>query len=36
MDSRKAHVENINTSGLRVRALEDDAPDFKFQIKNKK
>ena len=36
MDSRKAHVENMNTSGLRVRALEDDAPDFKFQIKNKK
>jgi hypothetical protein len=36
MDSRKTHVENLNTSGLRVRALEDDAPDFKFQIKNKK
>jgi hypothetical protein len=36
MDSRKTHVENLNTSGLRVRAVEDDAPDFKFQIKNKK
>ena len=36
MDPRKTHVENLNTSGLRVRALEDDGPDFKFQIKNKK
>jgi len=36
MDPRKSHVENVNTSGLRVRALNDDAPDFKFQIKNKK
>ena len=35
MEPRKAHVENINTSGLRVRALNDDGPDFKFRIKNK-
>ena len=35
MEPRKAHVENLNTSGLRVRALNDDGPDFKFKIKNK-
>ena len=35
MDPRQAHVENINTSGLKVRALNDDGPDFKFRIKNK-
>jgi len=35
MDPRQAHVENVNTSGLRVRALNDDGPDFKFKIKNK-
>jgi len=36
MDPRQAHVENMNTSGLKVRALNnDDQPDFKFKIKNK-
>jgi len=35
MEPRKAHIENINTSGLKVRALNDDGPDFKFKIKNK-
>ena len=35
MDPRQAYSENINTSGLRVRALNDDGPDFKFKIKNK-
>ena len=35
MEPRKAHVENLNTSGLMVRALNDDRPDFKFKIKNK-
>ena len=36
MDPRQSHVENVNTSGFSVRALnDDDAPDFKFKIKNK-
>ena len=35
MDPRQAYSENVNTSGLRVRALNDDGPDFKFKIKNK-
>ena len=35
MDPRQAHVENVNTSGFTARALNDDGPDFKFQIKNK-
>ena len=35
MEPRKSHIDNVNTSGLRVRALDDDGPDFKFQIKNK-
>ena len=35
MDPRQSHQENVNTSGLRVRALNDDGPDFKFKIKNK-
>ena len=35
MDPRQSHNENINTSGLKVRALNDDGPDFKFKIKNK-
>jgi len=36
MDPRQAHVENVNTSGLRVRALDsDDQSDFKFKIKQK-
>ena len=35
MDPRKVHVENANTSGFKARVLDDDGPDFKFQIKNK-
>ena len=36
MDPRQAHVENVNTSGFSARVLNDDnAPDFKFKIKNK-
>ena len=35
MDPRQAYSENVNTSGLKVRALNDDGPDFKFRIKNK-
>jgi predicted PolB exonuclease-like 3'-5' exonuclease len=35
MEPRKSHIENVNTSGLRVRVLEDDGPDFKFKIKQK-
>jgi len=36
MDPRQAYSENVNTSGFRVRALNDDGPDFKFKIKNNK
>ena len=36
MDPRQSHVENMNTSGFKVRALNNDStPDFKFKIKNK-
>ena len=36
MDPRQAYSENVNTSGLKVRALDNDnQPDFKFKIKNK-
>jgi hypothetical protein len=35
MDPRQAYSENVNTSGLKVRALNNDGPDFKFKIKNK-
>ena len=36
MDPRQSHVENVNTSGFTVRALNNDStPDFKFKIKNK-
>ena len=35
MDPRQAHQENVNTSGSKVRALNNDGPDFKFKIKNK-
>ena len=35
MDPRQSHVENVNTSGFTVRALNDSGPDFKFKIKNK-
>ena len=36
MDPRQAHVENVNTSGFKARVLNDDGPDFKFQIKENK
>ena len=36
MDPRQAYSENVNTSGFRVRALDNDGPDFKFKIKNNK
>jgi len=36
MDPRQSHVENVNTSGFTVKALNNDStPDFKFKIKNK-
>jgi len=35
MDPRQAYSENINTSGLKVRALNNNEPDFQFKIKNK-
>ena len=36
MDPRQSHVENVNTSGFTVRALNNDnTSDFKFKIKNK-
>ena len=36
MDPRQSHVENMNTSGFKVRALDNDnTSDFKFKIKNK-
>ena len=35
MDPRQAYSENVNTSGLKVRALNNNEPDFKFKIKNK-
>ena len=36
MDPRQSYNENVNTSGLKVRALDfDKTPDFKFKIKNK-
>jgi len=36
MDPRQAHQENANTSGFRVRTLDNDQSDFKFKIKNNK
>jgi len=36
MDPRQAYSENVNTSGLKVRALNNNEPDFKFKIKNNK
>ena len=36
MDPRQAYGENVNTSGLTVRALDNNEPDFKFKIKNNK
>tara|TARA_R110000824_G_scaffold95298_2_gene229237 strand:+ start:1431 stop:2618 length:1188 start_codon:yes stop_codon:yes gene_type:complete len=35
MDPRKTHIENVNTSGLKVRALNNDNTGYKFRIKNK-
>ena len=35
MDPRQAYSENMNTSGLKVRALDNNEPDFKFKIRNK-
>ena len=35
MDPRQSHSENINTSGFKVRALDNDTSDFKFRIKNR-
>ena len=35
MDPRQAYSENVNTSGLKVRALNNNEPDFQFKIKNK-
>jgi len=36
MDPRQSHQENANTSGFRVRTLDNDQSDFKFKIKNNK
>ena len=36
MDPRQAYSENVNTSGFKVRALDNNEPDFKFKIKNNK
>jgi len=36
MDPRQAYSENVNTSGLKVRALNNNEPDFEFKIKNNK
>ena len=36
MDPRQAYGENVNTSGLKVRALNNNEPDFQFKIKNNK
>ena len=35
MDPRQAYSENVNTSGFKVRALDNNESDFKFKIKNK-
>ena len=35
MDPRQEHVENVNTSGFKVRALNDESSDYKFRIKKK-
>ena len=35
MDPRQAYGENVNTSGFKVRALNNNEPDFQFKIKNK-
>ena len=36
MDPRQELTDNINTSGMKVRALGDTTADFKFKIKNNK
>ena len=35
MDPRQSHVENLNTSGFKVRALDNDDSVYKFRIKNR-
>ena len=35
MDPRQSHVENLNTSGFKVRALDNDDSGYKFRIKNR-
>ena len=34
MDPRQSHSDNVNTSGFKARAINNE-PDFKFRIKNK-
>ena len=36
MDPRQSHGDNISAGGLKFKALNDDAPDFKFKFKGKK
>ena len=36
MDPRQSHGYNISVGGLEFKALNDDAPDFKFKFKGKK
>tara|TARA_R100000808_G_C2128923_1_gene138545 strand:+ start:316 stop:1464 length:1149 start_codon:yes stop_codon:yes gene_type:complete len=36
MDPRQSHGDNISVGGLKFKALNDDAPDFKFKFKGKK
>ena len=36
MSPRQTFGDNLNANGIKVRALNDDGPDFKFKIKNKK
>ena len=35
MSPRQTFGDDLNTNGIKVRALNDDGPDFKFKIKNK-
>ena len=35
MDPRQSHSDSIDTSGIKVRVLGDNSPDFKFKIKQK-
>ena len=36
MDPRQELTDNVNTSGIKVRAMGDTTADFKFKIKNNK